>query len=175
MKKHFNTALLAASFLLANISHAAGAHGGGHGDHHAAVSAIGKPGTATSSTRVVKVEMTDAMRFSPATIRVKQNETVRFVVTNLGKLRHEMVLGTQKDLKEHYEEMKKNPEMEHDDPNMVTLEAGKTGEMVWQFSTAGKVDFACLQAGHYEAGMKGAVKVSPTAAASSKPPKAHAY
>ena len=42
----------------------------------------------------------------------------------------------------------------------VTLAPGKTGEIVWQFTKAGKVDFACLQPGHYDAGMKGAVNVS---------------
>jgi uncharacterized cupredoxin-like copper-binding protein len=104
--------------------------------------------------------MTDAMRFTPASIEVKRNETVRFRITNSGKIKHEMVLGTEKELKEHYELMKKNPEMEHDDPNMVTLGPGKSGEIVWQFTKAGKVDFGCLQPGHYDAGMKGAVKVA---------------
>jgi Cu/Ag efflux protein CusF len=32
--------------------------------------------------------------------------------------------------------------------------------VVWQFTKAGKVDFACLQPGHYEAGMKGSVTVA---------------
>ncbi|MFM2005202.1 MAG: hypothetical protein RLZZ09_857, partial [Pseudomonadota bacterium] len=31
---------------------------------------------------------------------------------------------------------------------------------IWQFTKAGTVNFACLMPGHYEAGMKGAVKVS---------------
>ncbi len=44
-----------------------------------------------------------------------------------------------------------------------TLAAGKTGEVVWQFTRAGKVDFACLQPGHYDAGMKGTVNVGRTA------------
>ena len=70
-----------------------------------------------------------------------------------------MVLGTQKELEEHYELMKKHPEMDHADPNMVTLAPGKSGEIIWRFTRAGTVDFACLQPGHYEAGMKGAVKV----------------
>ena len=70
------------------------------------------------------------------------------------------IVGTDKELKEHYEVMKKNPEMEHDDPNMVTVAPGKTGEIIWQFTKAGKVDFACLQSGHYDAGMKGLVKVA---------------
>lgn len=59
--------------------------------------------------------------------------------------------------------MMKNPEIEHAEPNMVTLAPGKTGEVVWQFTKAGKVDFACLQPGHYDAGMKGVVNVASAA------------
>ena len=44
---------------------------------------------------------------------------------------------------------------------MLTVKAGSTGEIVWQFTKAGTVDFACLQPGHYDAGMKGAVAVAP--------------
>ena len=71
-----------------------------------------------------------------------------------------MVLGTGKELEEHYEVMKKNPEMEHADSNMVTVAPGKSGEIIWQFTKTGKVDFARLQPGHYDAGMKGMVNVS---------------
>lgn len=144
-------------------AYASGTHAGSHTE-----AVIGKPGIAAKATRTVNVDMTDGMRFIPAIIEVKQNETVRFVVTNSGKLKHELVLGTEKELKKHYEEMKKNPEMEHADPNMVTLAPGKTGEVIWQFTKAGKVDFACLQPGHYDAGMKGAVNV---AKPSDKPPR----
>lgn len=62
----------------------------------------------------------------------------------------------------HYQAMLKNPEMEHEEANMITLAGSKTGEMIWQFTKAGKVDFACLQPGHYDAGMKGAVSVTKT-------------
>ncbi len=136
---------------------AAGSHAGGHGHDE---TAIGEPGKAANITRTVHVNMTDAMRFVPASIAARQGETVRLVIRNSGKLKHELVLGTEKELKEHYEVMKKNPEMEHAEPNMVTLAPGKTGEVIWRFTKAGKVDFACLQPGHYEAGMKGLVDVA---------------
>ena len=71
-----------------------------------------------------------------------------------------MVLGTEKELKQHNELMKKNPEMEHADANMLTLRPGATGDIVWQFTKAGSVKFACLQPGHYDAGMKGVVRVA---------------
>lgn len=141
--------------LTASFAGAAGNHAGGHG----ASEAIGTPGNPAQVTRTVTVVMSDAMRFTPSTITVSRGETVRFVVKNAGRLPHEMVLGTEKELQEHYELMKKHPEMEHADDNMVTVQPGGTGELVWQFTRAGTVHFGCLLPGHYEAGMKGRVKV----------------
>ncbi len=144
--------------LSAGIATAGGNHAGGHHDSDS----IGEPGKAADVKRTVNVDMTDAMRFTPNAISVKQGETIKFVVKNSGKVKHEMVLGTEGELKEHYEAMKKFPEMEHADPNMVTVQPGQTGEIVWKFSKSGTVNFACLQPGHYDAGMKGAVKVAGT-------------
>ena len=147
---------IAACALLAGAtsSFSAGSHAGGHGTE-----AIGKPGVAAKVSRTVQIDMTDNMRFTPSTVMVRKGETVRFVVKNSGQLKHEFNLGTEKDLKEHYEMMKKFPEMEHDEPNIASVAPGKTGEVIWQFTKAGTVNFACLHPGHYEAGMKGAVKV----------------
>ena len=140
------------------------AHEHGHGD----ADAIGAPGKAAKVTRTVTVDMTDAMRFSPASVSAKQGETIRFTLKNSGQVKHEFVLGTEKELKEHYELMKKFPEMEHSDANMVTVAPGKTGEVIWQFTKAGKIEFACLQPGHYDAGMKGAVNVASVKGAAMK-------
>ena len=140
---------------LAITALATGSHSGGHGE-----AAIGTPGVAANVTRTVVVDMKDDMRFHSSIFSVKQGETIRFVAKNSGKVKHEMVLGTAKELKDHYEVMKKNPEMEHDDPNMVTVAPGKSGEIIWHFTSAGKVDFACLQPGHFDAGMKGIVNVA---------------
>lgn len=154
---------VASSLSVAAEAQSEHAHGAGHAhgsDDVAEYAAIGQPGTTSQVKRTLTIEMNDAMRFSPAVIQVKQNETVRFVVKNTGLLKHEMVLGTQVELKEHYALMKKNPEMEHADPNMITLPPGQKGEIIWTFSKAGMVEFACLQPGHYDAGMKGRVTVS---------------
>jgi uncharacterized cupredoxin-like copper-binding protein len=133
--------------------------GPGHGSNP-----VGEPGKAAQATRTVDVDMTDNMRFTPGEISVKQGETVRFVVKNSGAVKHELVLGTPEELKEHYAMMLKMPGMEHADDNMVSVAPGKTGEVVWRFTKAGKVDFACLQPGHYDAGMKGLVTVAQEAA-----------
>lgn len=147
----FVPALLAASAALAAP---------GHGSK-----AIGEPGKAAQATRTVEVDMTDNMRFTPAEITVQQGETVRFVVKNSGAIKHELVLGSPAELAEHYSMMMKMPGMEHADDNMVSVAPGKTGEVVWRFTQAGKVDFACLQPGHYDAGMKGLVKIAQKATA----------
>ena len=111
------------------------------------------------AVRTMRIEMADTMRFTPAEVKVKRGETVRFVVTNKGKQMHEMVLGTMDDLKKHSELMKKFPGMEHDEPYMAHVAPAKTAEMGWRFSKAGTFYYGCLQPGHFEAGMIGKVVV----------------
>ncbi len=132
----------------------------GHGHHHHG-STVGEAGDAKDVSRTIEVVMTDNMRFAPALINVKQGETIRFVVRNSGQVKHEMVLGTMQELKEHAEMMKKHPNMEHDDPNQAVADPGKAGQMIWRFTKPGEFDFACLQPGHFEAGMVGKVRVEP--------------
>lgn len=153
---HRAISVLALAFASTYVQ-ASGTHPGGHGHDS---EAIGKPGIAAKASRTVQIDMTDNMRFTPSSVEVKLGETVRFIVKNSGQVKHEMVLGTEKELKEHYELMKKNPDMEHADENMVTVAPGKAGEIVWQFTKAGRIEFACLQPGHLEAGMKGLVTVA---------------
>lgn len=141
--------------LVTSFAYASGKHAGGHGE----AASIGQPGKAENISRTITITMHDSMRYNPASISVKQGETIKFIVKNSGKTKHELVLGTDKELKEHYELMKKNPEMEHADENMVTVQPGESGEIIWNFTKAGKIDFACLLPGHYEAGMKGTVRV----------------
>ena len=166
MKLHFLSLALLGGLAASTMvpAHAAGSDAtqaaDGHAQGHHDSDGVGVAGNAAKASRSMNVDMTDAMRFNPSSVAVRQGETVRFVVRNSGALKHEFVLGTDKELKEHYELMKKFPEMEHSAPNMVTVAPGKTGEVVWQFTKAGKVDFACLQPGHYDAGMKGAVTVA---------------
>ncbi|AZS77780.1 hypothetical protein ELS24_04630 [Achromobacter spanius] len=134
-------------------------HGGGHRDGHNTATMIGKPGLSDKVSRTIDVNMTDAMRFMPSDVEVKAGETVRFNVTNSGRIRHEMVLGTEANLDAHYQMMLSDSGMRHEEPNSISLSSGKTGEIVWQFDKAGRVAFACLEPGHYPAGMKGAVSI----------------
>ncbi|MFA7523345.1 MAG: cupredoxin family protein [Halothiobacillaceae bacterium] len=112
--------------------------------------------------RTIDITMDDQMRFSPDHLSVKAGQTIRFAVKNVGVQTHEMVIGSLDELEEHAEEMRLQPDMAHDDPNMIQLAGGETGEIVWQFTEPGRVAFACLLPGHFEAGMKGSIEVLPT-------------
>ncbi|MFS8980812.1 cupredoxin family protein [Cupriavidus necator] len=150
-----------AAIALSGIVLASGApewwHGHGHGGGGGA--AVGKPGDPGKVRRTVTVDMSDNMRFTPSTITVKRGETIRFVVRNSGKMKHEMVLGTEGQLRELYYTRLQTPEKEYASSNGITLEAGKSGEIIWQFSKLGTVSFACLVPGHYDSGMRGTVTV----------------
>jgi uncharacterized cupredoxin-like copper-binding protein len=120
---------------------------------------FGREGDPKRAHRVVKLAMSDAMRFTPADIRVKRGETVKFVVHNGGRMLHEMVLGTPDELKAHAELMRRFPDMEHADAHMTHVKPGADGVIVWQFTQPGEFQFACLIPGHFEAGMVGKVTV----------------
>ncbi len=144
------------------------AHGTeGHGRKPAAAAAVvkeqkpwGIAGEAARATRVIEVSMSDGMRFNPATIEVREGETVRFVVRNAGRLMHEFVIGTREENAKHAELMKRFPNMAHDEPYMAHVDPGNAGEIVWTFNRAGEFEFACLVAGHYDAGMLGRIRVN---------------
>lgn len=169
MKKFVSIFALAALPLFA---FAGGDHAGGHNmadmhnnmngmSHgaHASATAVGTAGDPAQVSRTVAMTMDDAMRFTPANITVKAGETIRFFLKNRGKVAHEMVIGSTADLKAHAAMMQKMPGMVHAEANMVTLKPGQSGGIVWQFTQAGDVDFACLVPGHMEAGMVGVVTV----------------
>jgi uncharacterized cupredoxin-like copper-binding protein len=119
----------------------------------------GIAGDAKSANKTVNVSMGDDMRFSPEKLTVRQGETIRFVVRNTGTLLHEFVIGTQAENTKHAELMLMFPGMEHDEPHMAHVDPGQTGEIVWTFNRAGTFEFACLIAGHFQAGMVGTITV----------------
>jgi uncharacterized cupredoxin-like copper-binding protein len=162
------TIRLVAALALAAPATSAWAHGDMKDHGKAAAGAPAKEqkpwgiaGDAKAATRTITLQMTDNMRFTPDKLDIRLGETVRLVMRNDGKLLHELVIGTRKDLDEHAALMMKFPGMEHDEPYMAHVPPGKTGQIVWTFNRAGEFDFACLIAGHYQAGMVGKIKVLP--------------
>jgi uncharacterized cupredoxin-like copper-binding protein len=122
----------------------------------------GQPGDPKQPARTVKVTMFEQgkkMLFEPQVINVKRNEQIRFVLVNDDHNNHEFILATPEENRKHAEEMKKNPHMEHAEPNAATLSPYETREIVWKFTKRGEFQYVCLIPGHYEAGMVGKVIV----------------
>ena len=134
-------------------------HAGDAAQDHPHAAANGQPGDPAKVNRVIDMTMNDTMRFTPDRITVKAGETVRFFLKNTGKVPHEFVIGSMDELREHAEMMRRMPEMQHEEPNSITLAPRQIGAVVWQFERPGTVDFACLVPGHFEAGMVGKVQV----------------
>jgi len=142
------------------------AHGGIIADAHAEETPVikeqkdwGIAGDRDQVDRTIEISMTDQMRFTPDKLQVKLGETIRFIHRNDGQMLHEFVLGTKPDLDEHAALMIKFPGMQHDEPYMAHVGPGQGAEIVWTFNRAGEFDFACLIAGHYQAGMVGQISV----------------
>jgi uncharacterized cupredoxin-like copper-binding protein len=166
MKQNIAVAVAFALGLIASAhAHGPAGHGAKHGSHAGGPVVKeqkdwGIAGDTKAVNRTIRIDMTDDMKFTPNMINVKLNETIRFQVANKGKVLHEMVIGTKKELDEHAEMMKKFPNMEHDEPYMAHVDPGKRADIVWLFNREGDFDFACLIPGHYQAGMVGKIKVS---------------
>ena len=148
----------------AEHSHAEGAHA----DH-----ATAQAPAAMLITRSVEIRMDDQMRFTPSKVDVREGETIRFVVRNAGKTAHEMVLGSDADIREHAQALQQGAGHgdghSHGTGAAITLAAGQTGELVVKFDQATTLQMACLIPGHYEAGMRGTVQVSEAVSAQAAP------
>ena len=136
---------------------------------------IGEKGNIAEVTRTITVKMYDNY-FEPAQINIKKDETIKFIVLNVGELVHEFNIATKEMHIKHQPEMmmmveneillsdtvdkekmkqmaKKNPSMSHSHSNSVLLSPGEKGELVWKFSNKAKLEAACNVPGHYEVGM----------------------
>ena len=154
MMKHWNWLALALPIALACGGAAALAHG-----KHFSAGEPGKPGEKSRTVEVVMKEGDGTMSYTPDQFEVKRGEQIRFVIRNEGALTHEFMLASEKENAEHGKLMERFPNMEHDDPNGKTLEAGKSAEIVWKFTKPGRFEFACLIPGHHQAGMHGLIVV----------------
>lgn len=173
MFKHKHS-LLAALLLLG--SSLVQAHGNqAHGEVKKEQQVFGIAGEAAKVVRTVDITMSDDMRFKPDRIEARVGETLRLRIRNSGKILHELVIGTPALLDKHAELMLKFPDMEHEEAHMSHVPAGGSGEIVWLFNRAGEFDFACLIAGHYQAGMRGKIIVLPAQAGAAKKEAAHEH
>jgi uncharacterized cupredoxin-like copper-binding protein len=154
--------ILAAAFFASWAQFSATHAAPGEAGHSHATFSAGEPGDPKKPAKAVQVTMREKdgkMVFIPDRIEVRKGEQVRFLLRNSGEFEHEFVLATTDDNLKHAEQMKKFPDMEHDDPNGKRLSPNKTGEIVWRFTKTGTFEYGCLIPGHREAGMTGIIVV----------------
>lgn len=147
---------VAALALATSFAHA---HGAAQGPSEA-----GHPAKAKDATRTVKLDASE-YAFSETALTFKSGETIKFVVTNKGKLKHELTIGTPEEQLAHAREMAAMSDMKHDEgehempANSIHVGPGETRELVWTFTKAGKLLFACNYPGHSDLGMQGNIVV----------------
>ena len=130
-------------------------HGGdGHSHDHGAPTQV-----LTPSMKEIRIEVDDTMRFSPATWEAQAGEPIRIILVNKGKVDHELVIGTEKEIIAHAKEMANPNTKGHHHTNEVSAKSGQQAELVWTFKKPGQYAMACFEPGHYEAGMKGVINV----------------
>lgn len=134
-------------------------HGGeghgeeGHGGTHA--NAAGTPiGTDGSYDQIVKVSLSDAMRIEyDQPLALKPGSSIKFVVTNMGKIPHEFAISNAEEQIAHVQMMRNMPNMKHEDGSTISLKSGQTKSIAWKFDGENEVVFSCNIPGHSEAGM----------------------
>jgi uncharacterized cupredoxin-like copper-binding protein len=122
----------------------------------------GRAGRPQDARRSVTIGMSDRMRFTPDRLALRLGDTVRLVVVNRGRALHELVLGTEAELRTHAEAMKRHPDMAHDAPYMAHVPPGQRVQIVWHFNRPGRFLYGCLLPGHWDAGMVGHILVKET-------------
>ena len=103
--------------------------------------------------------------FEPDHLEVTEGETVRFVFTNHGAVAHDAFIGDTDAQADHEAEMRRRRATghghgDHGADEAVTVEPGERGELTHTFDDAGTIEIGCHQPGHYDAGMKVAMKVA---------------
>jgi len=131
-------------------------HGGdGHSHDHGTPQAQ----VVAPSMKEVRIEVDDTMRFSPATWEARAGEPIRIILVNKGKVDHELVIGSEKEIMAHAKEMANPNTKGHHHTNEVSAKPGQQTELVWTFKKPGQYAMACFEPGHYESGMKGVINV----------------
>ena len=136
---------------------------------------IGEIGKLSEVNKTIEIKMYDNY-FEPKEIKIKKNETIRFLITNYGELVHEFNIATREMHLNHQDEMmkmmeygillgdkidkqkmkelsKKDHSLAHSHKNSLLLEPNQSGELIWKFSKDLVLEAACNVPGHYDSGM----------------------
>ncbi|PWQ92402.1 copper-binding protein [Leucothrix pacifica] len=131
----------------------------GHEGHK--MSAVGMPAAKGAvPNKTITVHMMDTMKYNFSNLAgIEEGDIVKFVVMNKGKIPHEFGIGSIEEQVAHRKMMKEMPNMKHEDGSTVSVEPGKSKELIWQFIGDETAQFACNVPGHFEAGMHAEVEL----------------
>lgn len=108
--------------------------------------------------RSIAIEMTDK-RCNPAEVAAAPGEKLRFVATNATQIALDFAVGSVDELKAHAEMVRKFPGMQGGKRGRVSVEAGKSAELVWNAPRRGRFAIACAAPGQFDAAGAGQVVV----------------
>jgi P-type Cu+ transporter len=110
--------------------------------------------------RTIQVSTSDTLRFSPDVLTVREGETIAFEISNPGAVPHEFFVGPPAEQQAHELEMAGGVPM-HAEPNAIDVPAGTAVRLIYTFDRPGALEYDCHVPGHYPAGMRGTITVTP--------------
>jgi uncharacterized cupredoxin-like copper-binding protein len=126
----------------------------GGGPAAGALQGPGSPGFVAgtvSAPRIVEIVATPQLRFVPGSVVVKRGETLTFLVSTMGPITHEFMVGPAADVAAD----------RPGTPEIADIGMMQTRSLTYTFDGPGPYAFACHAPGHYEAGMAGTISVVP--------------
>ena len=116
-------------------------HGGdGRSHSHGAPAPV-----TTQAIKEVRIEVDDTMRFSPAIWEAEAGVPIRIILINKGKVDHELVIGTEKEIVAHAKEMASPGSKGHHHTNEISAKPGQQAELAWAFKKPGQYAMACFE------------------------------
>jgi uncharacterized cupredoxin-like copper-binding protein len=119
------------------------------------------PANTRAVSRTIQVSTTDALRFAPDRLSVRAGETIAVEISNPGGVPHEFFLGSAAEQQAHEAEMAGGAGM-HAEPGQVDVPARSTAFLVYTFDEPGTLEYGCHVAGHFPAGMRGTITITPS-------------
>lgn len=114
--------------------------------------------------RTIEMTMTDDLEFQPDRVEVAQGETVRFFIRNVSDQPHEAYIGTAAEQELHLQAHAALPSDQQETTHFgygISLTGFGSGQLVYHFGTAGEFIIGCHYPGHYEAGHRATIVVTP--------------
>ena len=118
-----------------------------------------------TADRTVEIDVLDSLRFDPTTLPARAGETVKFVITNNGRVDHEFAIGGAA----FQVKLDETPGGEHggghgggdlpDGGEVVAVAAGKTATLTYTMPDVAP-SYVCYVDDHNTSGMKGTVTYS---------------